>query len=273
MKQALVVLSFLLLSSVALLIYPGSASAAGFAKDSLFLSKSPVVAGESVRIYAIVANSGTTAFNGSVVLTDGAATISKIAVAMDAGGTQTASALWEPTAGTHTVKAELTAGDGSIVESQSASFTIAAPPPPVSPSNSSQSQSAAVVGSSADIQKNIANVSPQVAGATAPIFTVIDGARSSAADVIDTQIENTKANLAKTQKPGFVLGTSTNAFADPKITNPWGSFWFAVYTVYLYILTLLRWLVGSAGIFYPLFALIFFYILWRAYRRIRRPSY
>lgn len=261
MKQALVVLSFLLL--------PSFAMAAGFANSSLFLSKSPVTEGDTVRIYAIVANSGTSAFGGSVVLTDGGATIAKVAVAIDAGGTQTASASWSPTSGLHTIKAELTASDGSVVETQSAPFTIAAPVHTVS----GASQNAAVVDSSADIQKTIAGVSPQVAGAAEPLFTVIDGARSSAADVLDSQIASTKASLAKTQKPGLVLGSSTSALADPTISNPWGMLWFVLYTAYLYLLTLLRWLVGNAGIFYPVLAILFLYILWRIFRRIRRPSY
>jgi hypothetical protein len=264
MKKAFVALSFLLLPSLAL--------AAGFAKDSLFLSKSPATEGEAVKIYAIVANPTNAAFKGSVVLSDGASKIASIDVVMEAGATQTTSASWKPLAGTHTIKAELTSTDGTVVEQESQTVTIASKPKPAAVVATTE-QSAAVVGSSDDIQKSIANVSPQVAGATAPIFTVIDGARSGAADVLDTQIANTKESLAKTQKPGLVLGTSTKAIADPIIKNPWGSFWYFLYTVYLYILTALRWLVGNAGIFYPVFAILFLYILWRIFRRIRRPSY
>ncbi len=266
MKKTALVLSFLLLPSLAF--------AAGFAKDSLFLSKSPVTEGETVKIYAIVANPSSAAFKGSVVLSDGSQKIASVAVSMDAGSTQTASAPWTPLAGSHTITAKLTAQDGTVAEQESQTFTIAAKPKPVvQTSAASDNQSAAAVESSANIQKNIANVSPQVAGAAAPLFTVIDGARSSAADVLDTQISSTKAKLASTPKSGAVLGASTGPFSDPGISNPWGTFWFVLYTAYIYILTMLRWLVGSAGIFYPVLAILFLYILWRTYRRIRRPSY
>ncbi len=264
MKKALVALSFLLLPSLTF--------AAGFAKDSLFLSKSPVTEGETVKIYAVVANSASTAFKGSVVLSDGGQKIASIDVTMDAGATQTTSAVWKPLSGTHTIKAELTSDGGTVVEQESLSVSIAAKPKPAS-TIFADDQSAAVVGSSNDIQKSIANVSPQVASAAEPLFTVIDSARSGIADVLDSQITNTKESLAKTQNPGLVLGTSTKAIADPIVKNPWGSFWFFLYTVYLYILTAFRWLVGNAGVFYPVLAILFLYILWRIFRRIRRPSY
>ncbi len=263
MKKALVALSFLLL--------PSLAAAAGFANGSLFLSKSSVTEGDTVLIHAVVSNDESSKFSGTVVLLDAGTTIGTLPVSLAAGAAQTVSVSWEPTAGAHTVSAKLTATDGTVVQQESQTFTIAAKPKPAS--SIATDQSAAAVGSSADIQKSIANVSPQVADAAQPLFTVIDGARSGIADVLDTQITNTKTSLTKTQNPGLVLGTSTKAIADPIVKNPWGSFWYVLYTAYLYILTVLRWLVGNAGIFYPVVAILFLYILWRIFRRIRRPSY
>lgn len=265
MKKALLVLSFICIGAL-----PSCALAAGFAKDSLFLSRSPVTAGDNVRIYAIVANDDTTAFSGTVVLTDGSQIIDSVPVSIEAGGTQTASAPWTPTAGTHTITANLTSSTGTVVEEESASFTIAAPPTNTT-STSDTSQDAAAVSSSAPIQQDIADVSPQAASASQPLFTVLDSARSSAADILDSQIAATQTKLATTPKAGLVLGASTTA--DPIITNPWGTFWFVLYTIYLYILTILLWLVDNAGVFYPLLALLFFYGLWRTYRYFRRPRY
>ena len=84
---------------------PSLALATGFAKDSLFLSRSPVTEGQSVRIYTVVANDGTNAFSGRVVLTEGSQKIASVPVSITAGGTQTASAPWTPTAGVHTIQA------------------------------------------------------------------------------------------------------------------------------------------------------------------------
>ncbi|MGC9602734.1 MAG: Ig-like domain-containing protein [Minisyncoccia bacterium] len=260
---------FLLVLSFALFIYPGFAVAAGFAKDPLFLSRSPVIAGQKVLIYAIVANDDISAFSGSVVLSDGTQKIASVPVSISTGGTQTASAPWMPDAGTHTIQADLISDTDTIVEQESASFAIAAPPTPTSDA-SSASQSAAV-DSSAPIQTDIANISPQVASASQPLFTVIDSARESAAGVLDNQIAATKAKISNTPQPGIVLGSST--IANPTITNPWGMFWFALYTIYLYMLTVLRWLIGNAGVFYPVLAIFFFYMLWRIYKRMSRPRY
>jgi hypothetical protein len=43
-----------------------------------------------------------------------------------------------------------------------------------------------------------------------------------------------------------------------------------LYTIYFYILTLVRFVVGSAGVFYPVLALLFLYFLYRMFRRYRR---
>ena len=56
-------------------------------------------------------------------------------------------------------------------------------------------------------------------------------------------------------------------------SNPTGAFWYIVQTLYLYLLTILRWLVGSAGVFYPVFALVLLFILWKIVNRFRRPAY
>lgn len=261
MKKALVVLSFLLLPSFAL--------AAGFANGSLFLSKSSVVEGDTVLIHVVVSNEDPTKFSGSVVLADADTSIGTVPVTLTAGEAQTVSVSWTPAAGSHTVTAKLTASDGTVAEQESQTFVVAPKP---QPAFAGAGQSAAV-DSSAAIQQDIANVSPQVAGAAQPLFTIIDGARSSAADMLDTQLAGTQAKLANTPKPGITLGTSTSAIADPALSNPWGTFWFVVYTAYLYLLTIARWLVGNAGVFYPVLAILFLYILWRIFRRIRRPSY
>src|SRR3989344_7118699 len=114
-----------------LLITPLSAGAAGFAKDSLFLSKSPVTEGETVFIHAVVANDNASAFTGNVVFSvqDGSASggkdsIGSVAVTLPPGGAQAVSVSWQPTGGSHKVTAELTAGDGTVAESEHATFAV-----------------------------------------------------------------------------------------------------------------------------------------------------
>ena len=130
---------------------------------------------------------------------------------------------------------------------------------------------AAAVESSAKIQEGIAGFSPAAASATAPFFTMVDGGRTSLSDVIDVQIANTKNNIGPTAgKPGEVLSAEAVKNAPQ---NPMGTLWFILQTLYLYLLTLLSFIIGSAGVFYPVAALLILYLLWRLIRRAHHPAY
>ncbi len=131
------------------------------------------------------------------------------------------------------------------------------------------SQAAAAIESSAAIQQNINNISPIVESYVKPAFTLIDGARNAAAGALDTQVASTRTRLAPNQ-PGEVLGAEA---VKNSTTNPWGSFLYLLNTLYFYILTVLRFVVGSAGAFYPIVAIVFLYFIWRMFKRFRRPAY
>lgn len=253
-----------------LLLLPSLVFGAGFAKQSLFLSKTPVQEGETVLIHAVVANDAGAKFAGSVVFTDADAKIGSVAVTIAAGGANTVSLSWKPAAGSHVVSAALTGSDGTVAEKESATFVINEKPKPVLLAPTS-SASAAAVESSQNIQNQIGSLSPTAEQVSKPAFTVIDGLRSRAADIIDSQLASTKAKLAATPQTGIVAGSEITQ--DPKIQNPWGTFWTVAYTLYLYLLTLLRFVIGNAGVFYPVLALAFFYLLWKMYKRFRRPAW
>jgi len=254
-----------------LFLLPSIALGAGFAKDPIFLSRTPVTEGQSVRVYAVISNTDTGAFVGTLVFYDGDSKIGSNEINLAAGATQTASALWTPAAGTHNLNAKLVAKDGSVAEQVSGAFTIQEKPKPVSTTTAaSKNQSAATIDSSQNIQSSIAGVSPQVASATEPAFNAIDNARGSVAGALDSQIASTKAKLGKTPQLGIVAGASTQ---DAQLTNTASGVWYWLYTVYLYVLEGLRWLIGNAGVFYPFIAIAFLYFIWRMFRRYRRPAY
>jgi hypothetical protein len=256
------------------LCLPALALGAGFAKDPLFLSRTPVTEGQSVRVYAVISNTSAETFTGTLVFYDEKVKIGSSNISLAVGATQTASVSWTPSAGSHAVNAQLVASDGTVTEHIAKTFTINQKSQEVSAFSSAQSQTAATIDSSKDIQKSIANVSPQVAGAAAPVFTIIDGSRNAIADTLDSQIAATKKKVAAAPKPGIVAGDSTeNTFKDAQLQNPTTGFWYWLYTAYLYILQALRWLVGNAGVFYPVLAIAFLYLLFRMYRRFRRPSW
>ena len=259
---------------IAAILIPSLSFAAGFAKDPLFLSRTPVTEGQSVHLYAVISNTDTSAFVGTLVFYDNSVKIGSDAINLAAGATQTASILWTPTAGAHPVTAELVAHDGSIAEEVSQNFTVNANPATVAAqAAANQSQSAATIDSSAAIQQDIAGVSPQVANASVPVFNAVDGARNSIADALDSQIQSTKNKIAATPAVGFVEGTSTsNILTDAQLPSQSGV-WHWLYTFYLWLLEGLRWLVGNAGVFYPVLAIAFLYLIYRMYRRFRRPAW
>ena len=264
MRKPLHLLGFLLLSSVIAAGYPAIAMGAGFAKQSIFLSKPSAAEGDTVLIHTVVQNHSAAKFSGILVMRDGDSKVGSVPVALDVGEAQAVSVSWKPSAGRHDIVAELRDAGGAVVGDESESFSIGAKPQPEAktPPNASSS-AAAAVESSADIQGKIGDLSPAASGALAPVFRLVDGSRAAIADVLDAQIAKTKPRLAPL--PGVVAGTST--IAAPEQAS-WLSSIFN--TAYYYVLTVLRFVIGSAGAFYPILAFVFFYILWRTFKRFRR---
>jgi hypothetical protein len=262
----------IVLSLVLLVCIPGTALGAGFAKQSLFLSKSPVVEGDTVLIHAVLQNDSTAAFSGEVVFTSqkGSEAKQKVgsAVATIAPqGAQAVSVSWKPLAGEYAVTASLTGKDGKVVEEETGRFTINEKPKPAS-EGSAFGQGPGEVQSSDEIQKMINSFSPAVGGFLEPAFSSVDVYRQKVSDWLDQGISWSKARVAA-KAPGNVLGESTAG-------SPSGIAGTASYvggTAGLYFFSVLKWIIANAGIFYPVVALSFFYILWRIFARIRRPSY
>jgi hypothetical protein len=253
---------------LAALLLPSIVFAAGFAKQSLFLSKSSVTEGDTVLVHAVISNDATTKFTGTLTFTDGSAAIGSVPVSLSAGESSVFSVSWKPDAGSHTVTATLKDPSDATVEQTTGTFDIAAPPKPATVASD---QTAAAIESSSAIQQSIGSVSPQVESVAQPVFTVIDSARNAAADVLDTQLATTKQNLGPNAgAPGEVLGSEATKNAG---TNPTGAIWYILQTLYFYLLTVVRFIVGSAGVFYPIIAILFLFFMWRMFRRFRRPAY
>ncbi len=244
--------------------------AAQFAPSNLFLSAPNVTEGQTVLIHAVVQNNAAEKFPGNLVIRDADAQVGSVPVTLAPNEVRVVSVSWTPGPGSHHITAALLDQGGTAVQSESETFEVAAKPkPPASPmasqgkQTSTTSQTAAAVESSADIQAKIDGISPAAGGILAPVFKLVDGSRSAIADVLDAQIAKTKPKLAPI--PGVVAGTSTIKAPDQ------GSWFSSIFnTIYFYILTVLRYVLGSVAVFYPLVAVIFFYILWRTFKRFRR---
>lgn len=261
---------FARIALVALLLLPGVAFSAGFAKQSLFLSKTPVTEGESVLIHTVVQNENTQTFDGSLVVfaqkgSNEKEKIGTVAVSIAPGGANTVSVSWKPSAGDYTVTAELTDKSDAAIETQTAHFSIKEKPKPAELVDQSNSE----VQSSAEVQAMIAKFIPGANDIGKPFFETVDSLRFKAGRVLDQGISWSKAKVG-TQKAGDVLGASA------KNTTPQGLLGTASYLagmISLYVFSVLKWIVANSGIFYPVLALGFLYTMWRVFAFMRRPRY
>lgn len=242
-----------------LVLFPTAVFAASFAKQSLFLSKSPVIEGETVLIHAVLANDTETQFKGEVRIRSGQELLGSVPLTLGAGEARAVSISWAPKAGLHTIAAELRAQDESLAAKEEATFTVEEKPKPLGARTSTES---ATVESSAQIQHAIAGVSPQAAQTAKPVLDTLDSWRARGTEFLDAQISNTKERV-----PGTVLGT--NAVKEAS-SDPAGSAWGVLQTFYLYLLTILRYIMASASLFYPVLAILFLWGLWRLYKRMAR---
>jgi hypothetical protein len=241
----------------AALALPLVAGAAGFSSSALFLSKSPVVEGETILIHAVVQNESAEPFSGELAFETGTTTIGTVPVTLEAGEARTVSISWSPAAGTHTVVALLESTSGEVAADERASFTVAKKPEPKPAGSSSAAAERTDVETSSTIQSAIENTSPTAAKYSAPVLTSLDSLREKGTYVLDGQIAQTRDRL----ESGEVLGES-----DEKT---WGQTASTIaQTLYLYVLTLMRAILANVALFYPLFAIAFLYALWRLYRRM-----
>lgn len=234
------------------LLAPGSVFAASFAKESLFLSRSPVIEGDTVYIHAVIANDAASTFKGEVVFEDNDERIGTVAVTIAPGGAETASLSWQPFAGTHPISAELMTEDSTVVEKLSATFIVRTKP-------MSETTAPSSIEPSDGVREVIAGISPQAAEVAEPIFSTIDTLRQKGVKTLEKGIV-----WARSGNEGEVAGAQSG-IADTVLG--------VVKTALIYLMELVRWLLSNAGVFYPVLALTFLYLLWRTYKRLRRPSY
>jgi len=251
-------------------LFPAFVSAAsqgaGFAAQSIFLSRTPVTEGESVLVYASVTNPSGDSFQGTLVFKDTSREIGSVSVSLSSGEARLVSISWTPAAGSHLVTAELRDGSGKVVATESETFTVA---PKLASAAIPDSNNLAQVESSASIGERITTLSPQAGAAAQPVLSALDSARVAAANILDSQIAQTKPKL-----PGMVLGAETKKAAQGGwLQNIVGWLLAVFWTLYFYLLTILRSIVGSVAFFYPIFVFLSIYLLFKLYRKMSGPRY
>lgn len=168
---------------------------------------------------------------------------------------------WQPLeAGTYRILIERTDTPNAT---EVATFVVKALPP--LPAPEVQGTSTTNVESSAKIQETIANILPQIAVA-APVFGAIDSLRQKGVDVLLAGEVWAESKTAKPQ--GEVAGEETGE--DGGGSGIANTVMQMVATLLLYLFGALKFVLSNAGIFYPVLAVAFFYLLWRLFKKMRR---
>ena len=248
-------------------LMPASVLAAGFAKQSLFLSQSSVTEGQTVFIYAVVTDDSDTPFTGILGFYDETGAIGSTTVTLLSGKASTVSVPWTPKAGVHQVIAKLVAKDGTVTETENATFTVDAVPPPqpvketpttepaVAKKNTvTATTTTTTIDSSAPIEKSLSNIAPSIAPKATPIFGAIDSFRGTSVKLLDNGSDWSKNSITKAAlAPGGFMNTV----------------WLIFTTLVLYVCASLTYVVSNIALFYPAIVIIFLFVLWRIYRTIR----
>ncbi len=235
--------------------------AATFPSKSIFLSEDPVLSGDTVLIHVVISNNSNSSFSGTLSILDGKTQVGTLAVSLAAEEAQVESLSWKPGGGSHILVADLYDSKQFLVQETQQTFNVSLPTPSVSTLS---------VESSQGLDSSIAQVSPKTAQVVAPALATIDIARQDVVQNLSQGIAwaQGQINLASSTQ-GKVLGVETT---NPQTTGVGHTLWMVLATAVLYVLSVLRSIVSSVGLFYPVIAIIFLYILWRIFRGARRPS-
>jgi hypothetical protein len=257
--------------ALAIFLLPSIAFAAGFAKQSIFLSTDSPTEGDSVFVYVVLYNDTNQPFTGLLKIYDTDGTIGTSSVALLAGKAETAAIPWQPAAGTYVLNATLLTPDGATtIESESASFVVAPQPEPATTQASTGNGGAGMsIQSSTPLEQFIASFSPAVASGTAPVFSAIDSGRDATGQVLGAATTWAEQQAVPKETSGQKLTSTTT----PAVASVVQATVTSSATALAWLLMALHYGVANIGIFYPVIVLLFFFFMWRLWRRMRRPRY
>lgn len=269
MKYWLLSIAFLLPCGVVF------AETSGFASGSVWVSKTPLVEGETVLIHAALTNGLATKLTGVLVFKDNDTVIGSVPFSLAASEARIVSLSWKTTSGSHALSASITgASNEGATGTESVTVSVEQKPTPVvatKKTTASTSAAAVAFSDSEDIQGAIGSVSPKAEEVVDPAFTKVDSLRKSGADILTEQVGKTESKIASLSAKKAEL--SKQDTKESKSEGRKVSLYQVFSTLLLYIYNVLLVVVSKAGLFYPLFAFLFFFTLYKIYQRMRNPNY
>ncbi|MDO8552821.1 MAG: hypothetical protein Q7S01_04870 [bacterium] len=191
---------------------------AGFAQSSIWMSRSHVVAGESVNIFTVLYNSSENPISGDAVINVDGSPIGTKSFTLASGETQIVSLPWVAKVGTHTLSARMekvidakSNANAAISDQATESVTVSieAPPPP-----SPAEQVLNTVTSA--IQTGFASGAPAVMSAANTIYEKTESLRTQAKSALEKHLADTSplsstsiSNQPSETPISSVTGTST----------------------------------------------------------------
>ncbi len=249
-------------------------ASAGFAKSALWLSKDTLTEGGAVTLYASLSNPTEESLTGKVTFSDSDSPIGSVNVTLAKEESRVVSVSWKAIAGSRTLHAVFADETGKEIDATSLTVTVAQKQKPKE--DRGEASLAAAVESSEGIQKQIEGVSPAVANVVNPAFATADSLREQGVEYLDKKIAQTQSTLAslagakKAGEAGQVEGTETESAEKEQRSIAIKQ---VLHTILLYLMQALRFVLASAALFYPILAILLFVILYKIFRRFRRPSY
>lgn len=254
------------------IVAEGKTFPAGFPGSSVWLSKAFPVAGEEIKVYATLYNSGDSALTGTLVFfVDDTALASK-PISLSAGEAKIESATWSASSGEHSISAKIenSKGDDEALE---IAGNVASPikvsvAKPAEPSAIAQG-----VASAANLASEVVTAAtPAVLGAATSFYEKTENFRTESAEKLEKYIASTESPVASSAQSsnGAVLGQATTSsgvsgFESPKKAGVVSQVSKAGAQIALFI-------TKSKFFFYPLLLLLILFIISMLFKwASRRP--
>jgi hypothetical protein len=240
----------------------------GFPSNSLWLSKTHLIDGDSVEIFAPIYNSGSEKIEGNVVISVDSAAIGSVHFELGAGESKIASLAWNAKEGAHTISASI--ADAALSASkeglslsrektESVSVTVAAAPPPP-PTLQALKTAGNVLGSA------VAAITPLVSSVAGSVINTTETLRTDAKSALEKSIAADAPSPANSS--GEVLGAETQKnLASVAAATAHSNF-----SPVKILKQIALMIVSYAWIFYPLLLIIILFCFYILSKRIARPK-
>ncbi len=260
-----------------LFVAPLITSAAEFAKPALFLRDKEPVVNTKTTVYAVFTNQSDQAFDGTVELRDKKVLVGKHTLTIPGFSAVTQGISWTPSTTEHTLTASLVDNNKVLLEEASVTFDIAekkSVSTQDTPSGgSTHSPQASSTVQNSDIFNNaVTRISPTAGHAITPALHATDAARGWLTNYLEMARKWSQDEIAKVAKKPTTT-SSTEMSASTIMSQGKTIAWQALIQATFYASSALIYVVTHIALFYPVFAFLFFMILWRTYWYFATPTF